>query len=67
MTEQKVFTVSKDYIELNNHIIKSKTKKVFLVCGKSIDALEIGHYFETLEGRLGVKVIHFSSFKPNPL
>ncbi|MCR5213895.1 MAG: phosphonoacetaldehyde reductase [Eubacterium sp.] len=41
--------------------------KVMLVCDKSIIMHKINDYFETLFDRLGVGVIRFSDFSPNPL
>lgn len=46
---------------------KLNIKTLFLVCGKSFDDLKIKSYFDTLTERLGIKIVRFSDFKPNPL
>lgn len=53
--------------ELDGLLKKQNIKSLFLVCGKSFDSLKIKSYFDTLPGRLGIKIIRFSDFKPNPL
>lgn len=66
MKEQSVITFSNGYVELDQYFLDSHTKKILLVCGDSIEYLEISKYFYNLEQRLGIEVIRFSSFKPNP-
>ncbi len=67
MFEQEILTAGENYVELDNYIQKNGFKTVFLVCGKSISFLEVGKYFNMVESRLGIKVIRFSDFQPNPL
>ena len=43
-----------------------KNEKILLVCGNSIEKLQINNYFNSLETRLGVKVVKFKDFSPNP-
>jgi len=67
MLEQKILVASEDYIELDSYIQKNGFKTVFLVCGESLSFLRLNAYFKELENRLGVKLIKFSDFQPNPL
>lgn len=64
---QQVIEAGNHYEQLDEYLRGTKHKKLFLVCGGSIKYLEIGKYFDTLEERLGIRVIRFSNFKPNPL
>lgn len=64
---QQIIEGGNHYEQLDEYLRETKHEKLFLVCGGSIKHLEIGKYFDTLEERLGIKVIRFSNFKPNPL
>lgn len=64
---QQILKTDNNYKQLDLYLKNGMYKKVFLVCGASIKHLGIGKYFETLEKRLGIKVVRFSDFKPNPL
>lgn len=63
---QRIIEANNHYEQLDDYLKGTNKKKLLLVCGNSIKYLEIGKYFETLEDRLGIKVIRFSNFKPNP-
>jgi len=63
---QTVLTASADYTELDNYLLQSCAKCIFLVCGSSLGCLRIGAYFDSLEERLNIRVIRFSDFQPNP-
>ena len=67
MQEQNILKASDGYKELDDYFVENQVKKVLLVCDMSISFLKLNHYFETLEERIGVKVIRFSDFNPNPL
>lgn len=54
------------YKKLDDFFKQKKVNRILLVCGNSINQLEIGEYFSSLENRLGIKVIRFSAFEPNP-
>ena len=41
--------------------------KILLVCGRSITRQKVNAYFEELPARLGVEVVRFSDYAPNPL
>ena len=51
---------------LDAYFKEAGAKKILLVGGKSMDRLEIGGYFRSLEERTGIKVVRFSDFTPNP-
>lgn len=61
MIEQKILT---SYSQLDTCL--KNYKSIMLVCGRSIQYLEINKYFESLEKRLQVEVVKFSDFHPNP-
>lgn len=63
---QRIMEADNHYEQLDAYLKETNKKKLLLVCGSSIKYLEIGKYFEALEDRLGIKVIRFSNFKPNP-
>ncbi|MDY4838231.1 MAG: phosphonoacetaldehyde reductase [Lachnospiraceae bacterium] len=66
MREQKILAASENYQELDTYLKNSKHRCVLLVCGSSIRQLNLNKYFETLENRLGIRVVRFSDFKSNP-
>lgn len=66
MQEQKIMWAGQDYKELDKYLAESNPQKILLVCGGSISNLKLNDYFESLEERLGIKVIKFSDFEPNP-
>lgn len=66
MMEQRILKSNNNYIELDNFLKIEKIKKLFLVCDEALKFLEIGEYFAKLEVRLGISVIYFNDFKPNP-
>ena len=65
--EQKIISAENNYRELDHWFHNHGLEKVLLVCGKSIARQRINEYFETMQDRLGVKVIRFMDFAPNPL
>ncbi len=67
MDNQKIIYASDNYFELDNYLMTNKIKKIFLVCGNSIKYLNLGKYFNDLPDRIGIEVIKFSDFQPNPL
>ena len=66
MVEQTILVASSQYEEMDGFFQKSNSKRVLLVCGRSISRLRIDGYFLALEKRLGVRVTRFSDFLPNP-
>lgn len=67
MSGHTLLKVVSPYAELDEYFKIQNIQKVFLVCGRSIDRLELGSYFETLPERLNISVIRFSDFQPNPI
>ena len=65
--EQKIISAENNYRELDHWFLNHGLEKVLLVCGKSLARQSINEYFETVQDRLGVKVIRFMDFAPNPL
>lgn len=63
---QQLIKINESYKELDDILSKSSIKNLFLVCGNSARNMEIGHYFENIEENLGIKIVQFSDFSPNP-
>lgn len=67
MSEQIILSADNAYAGLDAYLKSTGVKSVFLVCGSSIRHIKgIFDYFESLEARLGIRVIYFSDFQPNP-
>lgn len=66
MNGQLKVEADKDYLGMDAYLIRQAPKRILLVCGKSVSLLKIGKYFETLESRLGISVVTFQGFSPNP-
>lgn len=64
---QRILVATETYEELNDYFVENKIKRVFLVCGASIELLRINTYIQNLAERQGIKVIRFSEFQPNPM
>ena len=65
--KQQILTASKGYSELDNYFLHNSLKKVLLVCSKFVPKTPIGIYFSTLKSRLGIDVVTFNDYTPNPL
>lgn len=63
---QKILFASEKYVELDEYFISNSFKKIFLVCGKSIKVLRLNDYFTNLKSRLGIEIVKFDNFQPNP-
>lgn len=66
MLEQRIITSKENYRGLSEYLHENQVKRIFLVCGKSIQSLEIGKYFDNLEQNTGIEVVRFMKFSPNP-
>lgn len=64
--EQIVLDASNGYQELDRYLQDAGVRRLFLVCGDSIKKIPAGEYFDTLFNRLGIGVVRFSDFHPNP-
>lgn len=62
---QRIIEVNENYDEVGRWL--GKSKKMMLVCGQSITRQKINTYLEMLPKILGVKVVRFMDFLPNPL
>lgn len=65
-SKQKILSARDGYAELDIYFKEEKVKSLLLVCGNSIKSLKIEKYFQDLEERLGIKVVRFNDFYPNP-
>ena len=63
---QEIISTCADYGALDSYLLRTGAGKILLVCGNSAAALKPGRYFAGLEQRLGIRVVRFSDFKPNP-
>lgn len=63
---QTILHPDNNYKELDEYLISKNPKRIFLVCGKSVLRCNPGKYFSALESRLGIKVVFFDKFSPNP-
>lgn len=64
---QTIIESGKDYREIDEYLMNSGAKKLLLVCDPSISFLRLDEYFRNIEERIGIKVVRFSGFQPNPL
>lgn len=67
MMKQHLIRSDRDYVSLDQYFRHQAPKKILLVCGNSVSPLKIGKYFKTLENRLGIPVVLFQEFTPNPV
>ena len=65
--EQKIISAENHYRELDHWFLNHGLEKVLLVCGKSIVRQHIYEFFEAVQDRLGVTIVRFMDFTPNPL
>lgn len=63
---QQILKASENYEELDTYFLEKRIEKIFIVCGKSFNSLQISKYFESLCDRTGLQIIYFSEFSPNP-
>ena len=63
---QQILYASADYAELDQYFTQTGAKSILLVCDGAFRFLRIKAYFDTLEKRLGIRVVPFSDFQPNP-
>ena len=64
---QNILIASETYTELDEYFAGTRAKTILLVCDGSIQFLKLNEYFTTIENRIGIKVVRFSDFQPNPL
>lgn len=66
MVNQIILTSEDDYNDITKYIRERHVQKVFLVCGRSMDRMDIGKYWQRLSEGNDVEVVRFSDYKPNP-
>lgn len=64
--EQAIIEIRNGYDAVDAFLRASGAKKIFLVCGSSLERLPIGKYFRTLPQRSGIGIVRFSDYQPNP-
>lgn len=67
MDHQNILTASKKYIELDKYFEENAIRNIFLVCDGSIPFLRLDEYLKELPQRLGINVVRFDDFSPNPV
>ena len=63
---QFIMNADEAYTELDDYFVRTGAECILLVCGGGFQHLRIKDYFETLEERLGVRIVRFSDYQPNP-
>ncbi len=63
---QEILFAGNGYAELDGCLLRRGVRRVLLVCGRSIERLALWPYFQGLPQRLGIDVVRFSDFRPNP-
>ena len=66
MADQRVIDTAEEYSELDVWFTENNIKKAFMVCGRSVEKLLINSYFTDLKNRMGVEIVRFHDFSPNP-
>lgn len=64
---QTILEANGQYEVLDSWFEENHIRCAMLVCGKSITRQNINAYFDELPSRLGVRIIRFMDFQPNPL
>ena len=67
MSVQRIIRPDNDYADIDVWLAENASKRVMLVCGKSINRLSIDGYFLGLQERSGIEVVRFTDFAPNPV
>ena len=66
MKETMIIPCDRGYGALKGYLKDKGVQRIFLVCGKSSEGLEIGRFFHRLEDEGTLEVVRFSDFTPNP-
>ena len=64
---QRILEVNRHYDVLDSWFKENHVCCAMLVCGKSIARLKINDYLEAAPIRLGIKIVRFMDFEPNPV
>lgn len=65
--EQRILEANGNYNVVDSWFTENHIICAMLVCGKSITKQKINSYLEEVPTRLGVRVVRFMDFQPNPL
>lgn len=65
--KQEILFAKNEYKNLDIYLQKNSLKNIMIVCGSSYKQLGISDYFENITSRLGINVLFFSDFQPNPV
>lgn len=65
--EQRILEANGNYDMVDSWFSENRVNCAMLVCGKSIIRQKINNYLEEVPSRLGVKIVRFTDFQPNPL
>lgn len=65
--EQRILEANGNYDVVDSWFTENHVGCAMLVCGKSITRQKINSYLEEIPSRLGVKIVRFMDFQPNPL
>jgi len=66
MKAQKVWIIENDYTVIKEYLVENNIKSILLVCGGSFDTLPVGKYIKACANELGIRIVVFSEFSPNP-
>ncbi len=64
---QRIISAENNFRELGQWFLDNNLKTVMLACGKSIEQQNINGYLEDVRNRLGIRIVRFMDFEPNPL
>jgi alcohol dehydrogenase class IV len=64
--EQTILTASDKYEELDRYLRDLGASSILLVCDISLPFLRLNGYIDCIESRLGIRVVKFNDFQPNP-
>ena len=64
--EQNIITVKNAYTDIDVFFQSNGIKTVMIVCGSSYKNLNVRKYFDNITSRLGINIVYFSDFQPNP-
>ncbi|SCW32701.1 cytidyltransferase-like domain-containing protein [Ruminococcaceae bacterium YRB3002] len=62
-----IITAENNYADLDKWIKSCGSTTIMLVCGRSLGVMPVRDYFDNVSARLGVRIVQFSDFTPNPL
>lgn len=66
MVNQNILVADENFSQLNEYFSQREGKIFLLVHGKSMNKLRIGKFFDEVQNRYNVKIIHFTDYHPNP-